>query len=87
MCVVSMVHEHYQTWPSPFTPAAPTFPPPLHPDWTWERWNEYQELLRKAAEYDKRVGQPDCPDPNKEAMMQEIERRLIEKYGLQPQTK
>lgn len=94
MCVVSMIHEHFQTPWQPFSPRpgtvplpSPDFTPPqpsVPPGWTWIKWGEYQELLRKAAEYDKRMGQPECEDPQKEAMMAEIEKRLTEKFGLRP---
>lgn len=88
MCVVSMVHGHFQTplipvphWP-PLVPHIPTAP--AHPEWTLERWHEYQELLRKARQYDERTGQFDCPDPAKEVRYQEIQKMIEERYGLQP---
>lgn len=84
MCVVSMVHEHFQTdW---WKPNGPINPQPVvigHPEWTLERWNEYQELLKKAAEYDKRTGQEECPDPAKDAKYKEIAEFIAKKYGLQ----
>ena len=78
-----MVHAHFQ-WPS-----LPVFPPlhghPLpYPEWTLERWNDYQALLQKAREYDVRTGQADCPDPAKEARFKEIEQFMRDKYGLGP---
>lgn len=87
MCVVSMVHEHFQQ--PPWYPPVPTFPiftphVPTYPEWTLERWVEYQELLRKAREYDARTGQADCPDPAKEVRYAEIQKMIEERYGLQP---
>jgi len=77
---MSMVHEHYQ---QPFRDLQTT-PNYLPQQWGWPRWDEYQELLRKAQKYDEMMKQPDCPDPEKEKTMKEIERRLVEKYGLRP---
>lgn len=62
MCVASMVTDHYQDkWPV----YKPTFDPlpPIYPAFraiTKEQWEEYQELKRKAEEYDKRNGEPEC---------------------------
>lgn len=33
---------------------------------------EYNALLRKAKEYDERTNQPECPDPEKMAKMEEF---------------
>lgn len=72
MCSVSMVTDHFmQQWPLP-----QQFPP--------FRWPDYQELLRKAAEYDRLTGQPDCPAPDKVQWQQELERIMRERYGLNP---
>jgi hypothetical protein len=80
-----MVHGHFQ---EPFKLPQYTAPmAPLPPVWGWPRWDEYQELLRKAKAYDEAMKQPNCPDPNKEALMAEIERKLVEKYGLHPKGK
>lgn len=96
MCVVSMVHTHFQEpfrhWPQTTGPSPAWIPDPqsvpnipaLPPVWDWKRWDEYQELLRKAKVYDEMMKQADCPDPAKEALMKEIERKLVEKYGLHP---
>lgn len=84
MCVVSMIHEHYQApWRTDW-PQRTERLPELPPEWNWPRWDEYQELLRKAKAYDEMMKQPDCPDPQKQALMGEIERKLVEKYGLRP---
>lgn len=48
MCVTSMVSDHYFD----------KYRQPVQ--WSWPTWDEYTELKRKAAEYDKRTGQTDC---------------------------
>ena len=75
MCVVSMISEHYMhKWP--------TFPPqvPVPP----QEWYDYTELLRKAAEYDKRTGQPDCPDPQKVKWQKEFDDFMKQRTGFAP---
>lgn len=72
MCVYSMVSGHHMgLWPQP-----EQFPP--------YRYEEYQELLRKAKEYDRMMNQPDCPDPEKEKWEKSLEKYMEEKYGLKP---
>ena len=54
MCVVSMVTDHYmKKWPQP------AYVPSI------EDYINFQELVRKAAEYDKITNQPNCPDAEK----------------------
>lgn len=65
MCVVSMISDHYmRKWP-----VIPTnYPDTIFPSKTWPNhveWDEYQELIRKAREYDKIHNQPDCQDLEK----------------------
>jgi hypothetical protein len=43
-----MVSDHYRE----------KYPQPVQ--WNWPTWQEYQELKRKAAEYDRIMKQPDC---------------------------
>jgi hypothetical protein len=75
MCVVSMISDHYmQRWPQPAQ-----FPPQLFPD--------YSELLRKAAEYDRIMSQPECPAPEKVTWQQELEKIMREQYGIVPKVK
>jgi hypothetical protein len=78
MCAVSMITDHFRDkwpvytplpveWPTsqPFTP---TVMPQFIPTYTitLEQWLEYQELKRKAEEYDARTSQPDCVKPDVE---------------------
>lgn len=77
MCVVSMIREHYQEgfdWSK-----LPSLAP--HPEWNWTKWNEYQKLLEKAAEYDKKTGQPDCEEELKKKIDGRIEEYLRSKFG------
>lgn len=48
MCVTSMVSDHYFD----------KYSQPVQ--WTWQTWNEYQELMIKAGHYDIKMGQPEC---------------------------
>lgn len=45
-------------------------------DWTRPAFSEYQEILRRIEALDKKLGQPDCVDPAKEAWMTQVEERL-----------
>ena len=72
MCVVSMVSGHFQErWPKP-----QDFPP--------SDWFGYQELLRKAREYDRIHQQKDCIDPSKAQWERALEKYMKEKYDLDP---
>lgn len=44
--------------------------------WTRPAFNEYQEILKRIEALDKKLGQPDCVDPAKEAWMRDVEKRL-----------
>lgn len=44
--------------------------------WTPTLYQEYQELIQKVAEMDKKLGQPDCDDPEKAAWMKKVEEYL-----------
>jgi hypothetical protein len=91
MCVVSMVTDHYRDkWPlpqypspgAPFIPSQPSQPFQLLPHLiTKEQWDEYQELKRKAVEYDKRTNQPDCAKPEVEEWERAIE-SVLRKHGI-----
>lgn len=48
------------------------------PHWTPANWPDFNELIRKAGEYDKKHGEPDCIDPEKDAWMKRIEARIAE---------
>jgi hypothetical protein len=46
--------------------------------WTRPAFSEYQEILKRIADLDAKLGQPDCVDPAKEAWMREVEKRLAQ---------
>ena len=82
MCVVSMISDFYRyTYPIPSESIPNTIPykPDEYYGWTKIRWEEYQELLRKAAEYDRLNNQPNCVDPKKEEFTKKVEKVLREK--------
>ncbi len=64
MCVVSMVSDHYRE----------KYPQPVQ--WNWPTWQEYQELKRKAAEYDRIMKQPHCEKGDLEEFERKIEKHL-----------
>lgn len=63
MCVVSMVTEDALGWPRKRW---------LDPDWRLH-WND---IYSKAREYDRRTGQPDCPDTEKKRQLQDLADKL-----------
>ena len=72
MCAVSNVtRSYYDRYPMPNQ-----FPV--------NEWPNFQELVRKAREYDRLTKQPDCQDPLKASWERELERVMREKYGLHP---
>ncbi len=79
MCVVSMVTSHYQgQWPN--------FDRHLH-GYTIPPVNEYinfQELVRKAKLYDELTKQKDCIDPKKEEWLKDLEKVMLDNYGIKP---
>ena len=61
MCTYSMVHDWAQTIPLD--------------TWTRPLFSEYQELIRRLEEIDKKLNLPEC-NPNKGEFIKEIEKRL-----------
>jgi hypothetical protein len=81
MCVVSMVSDYgiQKVFPE-ISPNFPNFHHVSAPNWVGPgtvadhkivTMTEYNELLRKAKEFDEKTGQPECPDPVKMAKMEE----------------
>lgn len=65
MCVVSMVTDHYMPkWPQP-AQMSPSI------------YKDIMELIRKAQEYDRMTGQPECPAPEKAKWLEEFEKAQI----------
>lgn len=44
--------------------------------WTQPTFLEFQTIIAKLDELDRKLGQPDCVDPAKAAFMKQIEERL-----------
>lgn len=63
MCVVSATHDYMMKRTK-------------YEDWTRPAFNEYAEIIRRLGELDKKLGQPDCVDPAKDAWMRDIDERL-----------
>lgn len=88
MCVVSVIYDYgRREWPipSPF-PIGPSYPEPqTEPKrMTLVEYIEYQELVRKAKEFDRISGQPDCEDKVKEKWFNELKEYMRKTYGLEP---
>jgi hypothetical protein len=89
MCAASMITDHYRNkwgqpninpWPQPINLYIPQ-PQPQVPSVISDMmiiskkdWEEYQELKKKAQEYDKRTNQPDCVKPD----VDEWEKKIVE---------
>ena len=63
MCVVSVVSD----WASTTVPVT---------TWTTSNWGEYQEIIRRLEELDRKLGFANCEDPAKQAWMENVEKRL-----------
>ena len=77
MCVVSMVLDHYtETWPKKYVPQpyVPFVPVPRRP--SQEDLNEFEDLLRRAREYDKRNNEPDCEMADKKRVLKDLADKL-----------
>lgn len=79
MCVASNIGDYYKPhWPQ-FDPPKiwPDLTPakPINP-WSEEKMRKLMELIEKAREMDKLMGEPDCEDPAKTAWMKQVEQRL-----------
>lgn len=85
MCVVSMVMDHYHEkwtplWTQPLQPAQPSVPiwtqPPPTPKILQEEVDEFRRLLKRAREYDRRMGEPDCELAEKKDALKKIAKAL-----------
>lgn len=84
MCVVSMIMEEAYKfpWERPTIVTTPSLPN----HWTYfdnaqQKRNDelaklVDRLLEKAADYDKRTGQPDCPDAEKKVKLLKLANEL-----------
>lgn len=62
MCMVSMILDTARQVPMQ--------------QWTPPLWADLREVIRRLDEIDRKLGQPDCHDPEKAKWMQTVERRL-----------
>lgn len=62
MCSVSVISDYFGKQPITM--------------WDRPTFNEYKEILDRLEKLDKKLDQPDCVDPAKEAWMREVENRL-----------
>lgn len=44
--------------------------------WTPNAWADYQEILRRLADLDKKLGEPDCETASKLGWQEAVEARL-----------
>ena len=63
MCAVSAIHDYMRTNTTP-------------EDWSRPVFNEFHEIIQRLDDLDKKLGQPDCHDPDKALWMEEVESRL-----------
>lgn len=80
---MSMVTQHYQ---DQWAPRPVDFGPWPSRTLSPCSWDEYLELKRKAAEYDRLTAQPDCHDPGKQEFEAAIVQVLRERFGIEPKT-
>lgn len=62
MCAVSIVHDFGRTIPLQ--------------EWTPQRLDDYKILIEKIESIDRKLGTPDCEDPEKAKFLKSIEKRL-----------
>lgn len=69
MCMVSVVHTYHQK---------------LQPDyWTPVTFDQFKDFLKQAEKYDELTDQKDCLDPQKAEFLKDVEKMLLEKYGME----
>lgn len=82
MCIVSMVHDHYQDVFRKWTDATRPVPiqqPLLDSDALRRLMKEFREAVEAAKTVDRLTAQPDCVDPEKaklEARVAQLEAQL-----------
>ena len=84
MCAVSAVHDYFRQRPSLWPETGNIYTQPNTPQlnqWDRETFEQLKEVLRRLGEIDKKLGEPDCVDPRKEAWMAEVETRLQKLEG------
>lgn len=86
MCMMSVVTQRHQQLWEPIRPGSWDLKPATTVTPTPCSWDEYWELKRKAAEYDRITGQPDCHDPKKQEFEAAVMQLLRDKYGIEPRS-
>jgi hypothetical protein len=73
MCSVSATHDYFARHV------------PIQ-QWTRPMFNEYQEIIRRLGELDKKLNQPDCEDAHKAEWTRRVEERLaaLEREAVSP---
>lgn len=78
MCVVSMVMDHYRPVFYPYIPPQTLpfreRPALMDPEFVKERIREFKESLEAAEKVDRLTGQPDCEDPEKAKLKEQVDR-------------
>ena len=48
------------------------------PIWSWTRpvYDDFRQIIKRLEELDRNLDQPDCVDPQKQEILERIERRL-----------
>jgi hypothetical protein len=63
MCVMSVVHDYMREQV------------PID-NWTRPTWEDFKKLKEQVEDLDRKLGEPDCTDPEKEKYMAQVEARL-----------
>lgn len=80
MCIVSMVSDwQHEQWkiPKQFSEWKPTSDLKI----SLKDWLEYQDLKKKAEEYDKKTNQPECQEAWKKLVDEKIDEYIKQKFG------
>jgi len=80
MCVVSAVHDSV----SQQFPLYPVYPQGIssNPQWTWDLYYKFQEMIKKVEEFDALINAKECLDPAKAEFLKEIYDYLKDKDKL-----
>jgi hypothetical protein len=75
VCIVSNIGDMGGTLIRPWTPTPITpFTPEQQKPWSEESLEEFKRLLEAARKYDADTGQPECENPDKTKVVEEIEK-------------
>lgn len=54
--------------------------------WTLPTWKQFQDLVKRVEDLDKKLGESDCVDPAKDAWMQKMSEMYDEARHAAPKT-